>query len=160
MQVEQININVVDVPKYIPEFLHLNYSKIPGAGLGVYATAKIKKGAFLGNYMGEKCTSDPNPSDYLFICKTSNKNFVLDGYDIERSNYTRFMNCCYNTDVDNVCVIRYTNNVDSSVFYNRSGVEIDIEGYIFFYAKRDIEVGEELLFDYGENYRTKLGIHM
>jgi hypothetical protein len=50
---EPIDINVCDVPKYIPAFVHLGYSKLSNAGLGVFATASIKKGAFLGNYMGE-----------------------------------------------------------------------------------------------------------
>jgi hypothetical protein len=31
--------------------------------------------------------------------------------------------------------------------------------YVFFYAKRKILSDEELLFDYGEEYRRKLNIH-
>ena len=43
---EPINIDVVDVPQYIPEFLSIKYSKIPNAGLGIFANNDIPKGTF------------------------------------------------------------------------------------------------------------------
>ena len=43
---QQINIDVVDIPKYIPDFLSISYSKIPNAGLGIFANRDIQKGTF------------------------------------------------------------------------------------------------------------------
>jgi hypothetical protein len=36
-----IDMNFVDVPKYIPDFLSIHYSKIPNAGLGIFANENI-----------------------------------------------------------------------------------------------------------------------
>jgi hypothetical protein len=55
-----IDMNFVDVPKYIPDFLSINYSKIPNAGLGIFANDGYTKGTFLGNYMGEIITDTRN----------------------------------------------------------------------------------------------------
>jgi len=92
--VEPINIGVVDVPKYIPTFVNIGYSKIPNAGLGIFANTKIKKGTFLGNYMGEiRDEFTDIRSDYIFASKNRTKTFSIDGANIETSNYTRFINC-------------------------------------------------------------------
>ena len=70
------------------------------------------------------------------------------------------MNCCYNNIVKNVSVINYVNPGKSSIFTNTNGDQIDIQNYVFFYANRNIIEGEELLFDYGEEFRQKLNIKM
>jgi len=156
--VEPINIGVVDVPKYIPSFLNIGYSKIPNAGLGIFANARINKGTFLGNYMGE-ISDDANNirSDYIFTSKNRIKSFSIDGTNIETSNYTRFINCAA-IGTENVVAVRHRDATGASVYVKQDGKQIDIDGYIFFFAARDIEPGEELLFDYGVGYRTKLGL--
>jgi SET domain-containing protein len=157
---EPINIGVVDVPKYIPSFLNIGYSKIPNAGLGIFANARINKGTFLGNYMGE-IRDDANGlsnSDYLFTSKSRTKTFSIDGTNIERSNYTRFINCSSANEPENVLAARHRDATGESIFVAKSGKQIDIDGYIFFFAARDIEPGEELLFDYGIGYRKRLGL--
>lgn len=156
---EPINIGVVDVPKYIPEFVNIGYSKIPNAGLGIFANTKIIKGTFLGNYMGEICdniSSRPH-SDYIFTSKSQTKTFSIDGANIETSNYTRFINCAA-IDTDNVMAVRHRDATGASIYVTAAGKQIDIDGYIFLFAARDIEPGEELLYDYGVNYRKKLGV--
>lgn len=164
MNFELIDINVVDVPKYIPDFLQIKYSNIPNAGLGIFTNKFVKAGTFLGNYMGEIIEDEQNinsSSEYIFNSNRSNKNFVIDAYDLEKSNYTRFINCSSNNEdkKENVIGRRYVkNNNQSSIFSTHAGKQIDIEGYIFFFAKRDIEEGEELLYNYGDSYRKKLGI--
>lgn len=157
---EPIDINVCDVPKYIPAFVHLGYSKISNAGLGVFATASIKKGAFLGNYMGEILDSVDSMSrnEYLYGSSSRTKKFTIDASSLDKSNYTRFINCCSTSYPENVVGIRYTQVEGASVYRTRLGKQIDIDGYIFFYATREIEPGEELYYDYGMAYRTKLGI--
>ena len=162
MELEQININVVDVLQYIPDFLSIKYSTIPNAGLGIFANSDIKKGTFIGNYMGEiyrNNESYPN-NNYIFGTTSADKEYIIDGSDIIKSNFARFMNCCYNDDVENLLVVRYTNPGNSCIFTKENGEEINIDGYLFFYAKKDIREGEELLYDYGEAYREKLGIEM
>jgi SET domain-containing protein len=157
---EPINIGVVDVPKYMPAFVNIGYSKIPNAGLGIFANTKIIKGTFLGNYMGEICDDTDNlpDSDYLFTSKNRTKTFSIDGANIETSNYTRFMNCSSENEPENVVAARHRDATGSSIFVTKTGKRIDIDGYIFFFAARDIEPGDELLLDYGVNYRKKLGL--
>ena len=157
--VESVNINVVDVPKYIPTFVNIGYSKIPNAGLGIFANTRINKGTFLGNYMGEiydDANSIPK-SDYIFTSKSRTKTFSIDGANIETSNYTRFINCAA-IGTENVVAVRHRDATGASVYVTKDGKQIDIDGYIFLFAARDIEPGEELLYDYGVGYRTKLGL--
>jgi SET domain-containing protein len=158
-KVELVNMNVVDVPKYIPTFVNIGYSKIPNAGLGIIANTRINKGTFLGNYMGEICDDANNlpKSDYIFTSKSRTKMFSLDGANCETSNYTRFINCSAIGN-DNVAAIRHIDTTGGSIYVTKAGKKIDIDGYIFFFAARDIEPGEELLFDYGVSYRNKLGL--
>ena len=158
--VQPININVVDVPKYIPAFVNIGYSKIPNAGLGIFANTRINKGTFLGNYVGEiyDDVSTLPKSDYLFTSKNRTNTFSIDGANIETSNYTRFINCSSANETANLMVVRHRDATGASVFVTAAGKQIDIDGYIFFFAARNIEPGEELLFDYGVNYRKKLGI--
>ena len=157
--VESVNINVVDVPKYIPSFVNIGYSKIPNAGLGIFANTRINKGRFLGNYMGEISDGDNNlpRSDYVFTSKSRTKTFSIDGANFETSNYTRFINCAA-IGTENVVAVRHKDANGTSVYVTKDGKQIDIDGYIFLFAARDIEPGEELLYDYGVGYRTKLGL--
>lgn len=154
---EPVNINVVDVPRYIPDFLSIKYSKIPNAGLGLFANSDIPQGTFLGNYMGEVYHNKAACRDNDYIFRTDN--FMIDALDVTKSNFSRFMNCCNNNDVENVLVIKYVNPGKSCVFTKTNGEEIDINNYVFFYAKRKILSDEELLYDYGEEYRQKLNIY-
>lgn len=48
LNLSPIDMNFVDVPKYIPDFLSIHYSKIPNAGLGIFANEDIKKERILG----------------------------------------------------------------------------------------------------------------
>ena len=161
MHMEPINIDVVDVPQYIPDFLSIKYSKIPNAGLGLFANKDIPKGTFLGNYHGEmfynKAQKANCPDNHYFF---STPNFLIDALDVNKSNFARFMNCCYNNDVENVSVVNYINPGKSCVFTKSDGQQIDINNYVFFYDKRNIVKNEELFYDYGEKYRKKLNINM
>lgn len=156
---EPININVVDVPKYIPDTVYIGYSKIPNAGLGIFAKTDIKQGTFLGNYMGEIYESDDSmiDNDYIFGTIRKKSRFRIDGYSIEKSNFTRFMNCCNSRENENIQAIRFMDDKHTS-FTRLDNTVIDIDGYIFFFAKKDIKKDEELLYDYGEAYRDKLDI--
>jgi SET domain-containing protein len=112
----------------------------------------------MGNYMGEIRDDDNNiRSDYIFASKNRTKTFSIDGANIETSNYTRFINCSA-VDKENIVVVRHRDATGGSIFLTKDGKQIDIDGYIFLFAARDIEPGEELLYDYGFNYRKKIGV--
>jgi len=155
-----INLSVCDVPKYIPAFVKLGYSKIPNSGLGVFATAPIKKSTFMGNYMGEihDIADSLSGNEYLFGSSSRTKPYVFDAHNLEKSNYTRFINCSSVNYPENISCVQHKQPEGSTVHEIEGGRKIDIDGYIFFFAKRDIEPGEELYYDYGEAYRKRLGI--
>lgn len=152
---EHIDINIIDRVAYIPSFLELNYSSIKNAGLGIFAKDKIPKGKFLGNYVGEILDGNNlEKNQYIFDTIIGSEKKKIDGVDLNKSNWTRFMNSSLGDDkIMNVICIT-CNNKD---IYNKSNSEkICLNGYIIFYAKKDIKVGEELLFDYGLNYNNRL----
>ena len=100
------------------------------AGLGLYTTVPIKKGARIIEYTGEKISTeeaDRRGGRYLFIV---NKKRCVDGR--RRENMSRYINhsCkpnCYPE-------INYA------------------ETRIFIFAKRAIAPGEELTYNYGKEY--------
>ena len=100
----------------------------PGCGLGLFATDGFKTGEFVIEYTGKKIPTkeaDDLNTRYLFEV---DKHWTIDGS--VRSNIARYIN--------------------HSCFPNcESDVE---EGRIIIRALRDIEAGEELSFDYGEEY--------
>jgi SET domain-containing protein len=162
MSYSPVEIDVVDVPKYLPECMEIRYSKIPNAGLGIFAKTNIKAGTFLGNYMGKIIEeADKVPlSEYIYHSTRYSKNFWIDATELETSNFARFLNCSSSNqkDKENVLIVRYIDETKSSVYTTKTGRQIDIQGYIFMYAGRDIAEGEEMLYNYGEKYRKKLGI--
>lgn len=158
MSYEAINIELIDKTKYIPDFLEISYSKnFEKAGLGIIAKKNIKKGTFLGNYTGEihsnnKCRY--NNCMYNFITRKDNKVVNICAQDVNLSNWTRFMNTSLgNDEIENVIVISCDNN---ETYIKKNGEKVNLNGCIVFYAKKNIFIGEELLFNYGENYNNIL----
>ena len=100
----------------------------PGLGHGLFATQAISKGDFVIEYTGTKIptkVADALPTRYLFEI---DRNWTIDGS--VRSNIARYIN--------HACV---------------PNCEADIhDSHILICAARDIEKGEELTFDYGEEY--------
>ena len=99
-----------------------------GMGLGLFATRAIKKKEFIIEYKGELITdaeAENRQTRYLFEI---DDNYTIDG--ATRDNMARYMN--------HLC---------------EPNVEAEIEaGEIRFYALRNILEGEELGYDYGEEY--------
>ncbi len=100
----------------------------PGLGHGLFATGAIKKGDFILEYRGEKIPTpyaDTLASRYLF--EIDNK-WTIDGKT--RSNIARYIN--------HSC---------------EPNCEAEIRGeHILIYATCDVQQGEELSIDYGEEY--------
>lgn len=100
----------------------------PGLGLGLFALVSIKKGDFLLEYTGRRI-----PTSYADTLKTRylfeiDQEWTVDGSDT--SNTARYIN--------HSC---------------RPNSECELEnGRVFFYAIRDIQDGEEITIDYGDEY--------
>ncbi len=99
-----------------------------GMGLGLFAAEPIAKGDFIMEYIGELITNaeaDKRNTKYLFEL---DKKHVIDG--AARENVARYIN-----------------------HFCKPNVEAEIvRGQIKFFALRNIKAGEELGYDYGEEY--------
>lgn len=98
-------------------------------GLGLFATAAIKRGELIAEYVGERITNaeaDRRRSKYLF--ETSGR-YSIDG--ATKENLARYINhsCAPN-----------------------ARAEISARGRVFIYATRRILPGEEIAYNYGRNY--------
>lgn len=98
------------------------------SGLGLFANKNFKRGEFIIEYTGDKLSNkiaDYKNSRYIFAL---NSRFSIDGS--KRKNTSRYIN--------HSC---------------KPNCEAWIEGQkIMIYAKRKIETGEELSYDYGHEY--------
>lgn len=154
---------------------HLTLHPFPNKGLGVITTIPISKGEFIGEYKGEVFTEQVKDRRYLSsqtktaeddewiqsrvergqsltgcyvygitIPPTKSNNFqtnqriYVDAEDEYKSLWTRFLN--HASPPKNNC-----NPKSVAESYNG-------EPRVWFVASRDIEVGEELCFDYGDDY--------
>lgn len=101
---------------------------LPGKGQGLFATTPIKKGDFVIEYTGRHIPNelaDRLKTKYLFEL---DEQWTIDGS--ARSNTARYIN--------HSC---------------KPNCEAEIqEGKILIYAIKNIAAGEELTFDYGEEY--------
>ena len=101
----------------------------PGMGLGLFTREAIEAGEFVIEYSGKRIPTilaDRLTTKYLFEI---DETWTIDGSD--RSNLARYVNhsCMPNCEA-----------------------EITEDDRIIFSAIRDIEIGEELTLDYGEEY--------
>ena len=140
-------------------------------GLGAFATAPIKRGTYLGEYSGESMTlnevrarfwgkRDPDAADLAWAASRRKRNQGMSGNyifelkdgtficaeDGEQSTWTRFMN--------HVGSDYPACNVKPFMQTERNG---DVHRYPRFYAIRDIEAGEELQYDYGDQFYSDQG---
>ena len=100
----------------------------PGLGYGLFAAQSIRKGASLLEYKGKRISSayaDALKTRYLF--EVDNE-WTIDGSS--RDNIARYINHSCNPNCE--CELR--------------------NGRVFIHATRDIRDGEELTFDYGDEY--------
>jgi uncharacterized protein len=100
------------------------------AGLGLYATASFKRGEFIIEYTGEHITTDEADKRgglYLFIL---DKKTTIDGKS--RANTARYINHSCKP------------NAEAEVDEDEQKVRI--------LAKKTIEPGEEITYDYGKEY--------
>lgn len=108
--------------------------KRSSAGLGLFATQPFKKGDLVIEYTGEvisEAEANRRGGKYLFEL---NDNWTIDGKD--RKNIARYINhsCRPN------CYPELTED----------------ETAVFIYAKRNITPGEEITYNYGTDYVTRV----
>jgi len=99
-----------------------------GMGLGLFVTVPLQKGSYIISYSGELISTqeaDRRKTKYLFEI---DERYTIDGS--ARENKARYMNHFCNPNIEAV-------------------IEA---GEIRFYALHDIQEGEELGYDYGEEY--------
>jgi uncharacterized protein len=98
------------------------------AGLGLFTNLSVERGGFVVEYVGELLTcKEANERGGKYLFETSKDRFI-DG--TSRSNLARYIN--------HSC---------------RPNCEIEIRsGRVLVFAKRSIKAGEELNYDYGEEY--------
>ena len=99
-----------------------------GKGHGLFALKPIKKGDFILEYVGKKiptALADTLTTRYLFEI---DKDWTIDGS--ERSNAARYIN--------------HSCDPNCEVYIEK--------GHIMIYTIKNIAVGEELSYDYGEEY--------
>tara|TARA_B100001094_G_C18083489_1_gene746499 strand:+ start:172 stop:663 length:492 start_codon:yes stop_codon:yes gene_type:complete len=154
---ESINIDIINKTNYIPYYLYIDYSNLcKDIGLGIFCKKKIEKNKFLGNYTGnvyfnKTCKIDNCKYNYSTII--NNQKCIICAAK-NNSNWTKYMNSSLENKLKENVIPIICSNKDT--YITKDNKYINLNGYIMFYAKRDIDVGEELLFDYGEQYNNSL----
>jgi len=126
-------------------------SLIPNAGLGLFTTRSISEGMCLLEYDGENLTEEeyfaryPDGQGKYVACIAERVPFLLP-FD------TRLSEPIYIDGIDpSSGMARYMNSKkdDANVYWKKQRW---FGGKMYFYALRDIQVDEELCFDYGNSY--------
>ncbi|CAG2230906.1 PRDM7_9 [Mytilus edulis] len=122
--------------------LSVRESRIPNAGLGVFADQTFQQRSRFGPYEGE-VTTDPDKAHstgYAWQIHTDGTNsHYIDANNKIKSNWMRYVNCARNEDEQNLIAYQY-------------------KGQIFYRSFKDIVQGTELLVWYGQDYGKDLGI--
>jgi SET domain-containing protein len=122
----------------VPNNVKIAKSTIPNAGLGAFATKHLKIGQILGDYTGEEVTEDAD-GDYVLMIQGYNSkgksvNRFIDAQD-PSSGWPRYLNS-----------IRKGDGLKKNCKFFINGDRVSVK------TLRDIEPGEELLVDYGQEY--------
>ena len=147
----------------------IRIDKSEGKGFGAFSTIPIVQGEWIGDYEGEMLTAQEVKARYWNLGKPKKADrrwkksrkrrgqgisgdylfdlgddIYVDAEDIDASGWCRFMNHAHETKEE--C------NVEPASSRMYSNGEDVILPRLWFIAKRDIEAGEELLYDYGDDY--------
>jgi len=118
-----------------------------GKGSGLFARRPVDEGTFLFDYEGEILTEDaffdryPEANGRYVACLTDD--VWIDGADPTQSNCARWMN--------------HAPAEKANVYWKKQTLGPRGGLAMHFYAKRPIRVGDELCFDYGDDYWVALG---
>jgi len=126
------------VPPNLPNNVEVRRSTIPKAGNGLFAKERLRKGAVLGEYIGEVLTAKQaegrDPSYFIYKDEGGAKKgaaaMVVDG-----RTYANPM--------------RWLNHSAQPNAY----AELQHDGRILFKTKKAVQPGQELFIDYGPDYQ-------
>ena len=126
------------------QHLEIRTSSIPHAGNGLFTTAAIPRGAYLGAYTGEFITDE----EYLRRLKADQWQYMMGLLDCAKSHTGDI------TTIDGIRGNVFTRmNYAPAEFQNVKFEKICEPPFVKIVALRDIAAGEELWVDYGPNYR-------
>ncbi|KAK2170136.1 hypothetical protein LSH36_4g11039 [Paralvinella palmiformis] len=145
MSGSKVQMGVTDrARRTIPSVFYINTSSIQGAGLGVFSRTFLRKDIWLGEYEGIYKPINVTLTEHQWryswlVSRLNHVTHVVDGSDVTRSNWLRYMNCARHVSEE---------NVHTSMCYGR----------IHYRLSRDLYPGKELLVYYGDAYAKLLGI--
>jgi len=150
--VEGGGIGFMDTSRLNPATeMELEVASAGKKGMGLFAKTRIKKGKFLMEYAGERMDDfelfrryggDTESEEASYVMRVTDQEFI-DCSNASRSNLARFMN--HAGSKSQKC------NIEKRVARKPGG-------RVYFFAARDIESGEELCFDYGDEYWSAKGV--
>lgn len=125
----------------LPRNLVLKSSQAPNA-VGVWSTSYIPKGTRFGPLIGQKYTKDSVPADanrkyFWRIYKNNELFYYIDGFDVQKSNWMRYVNPAYSSESQNLIACQYQMN-------------------IYFYTIKPILPNQELLVWYCREFAERL----
>lgn len=135
--------------------MELRKSTIPGAGEGVFAKRKLKKGENLGMYYGDYLTTEefhalpPERQNYTWRLLSPVGQYEY----VDAEPYKKYPGTNqYNHP-------RYVNGAANDKQRARINTEVDQDGLTLYYrATKDIPKGKELICDYGASYFLSRGM--
>jgi len=133
--------------KIIDDNILIARSNIPNAGRGAFARRDIPIWTMLGDYIGEPCTPQSSDGDYILdvsVWRTydgvaRNVKLCIDAQNLSKSNWTRYINSVTKNN-------KSARNVQFYVYGERNREKVGIR------AIKNIEEGDELLLDYGDEF--------
>ncbi|XP_034950614.1 PR domain zinc finger protein 1 [Chelonus insularis] len=126
----------------LPRNLVLKQSQALNDVLGVWSTGYIPKGTRFGPLVGQVYKKDSVPVDanrkyFWRIYKNNELFYYIDGYDIQKSNWMRYVNPAYSSESQNLIACQYDMN-------------------IYFYTIKPILPNQELLVWYCREFAERL----
>ena len=139
----------------------IQVQRVPGKGLGVFATCDLPAGAFLGRYTGEMLrledaleawTAGETSGDYFALLNGAGSSpLVIDAEDYRKSSWPRFIN--HSKRRANCKILELRQPL-------AEGVDARVPLGLYVQTSRDIRAGEELLISYGDAYWDDRGFPM
>ncbi|XP_061706821.1 histone-lysine N-methyltransferase PRDM7-like [Cydia pomonella] len=141
---------VTGLPAFVPRaaltvpriFLHLAYSNIPGAGIGVFSTLTLPSGVRFGPYRGRRLKTALDSGYEWQIYDRNNKPcHVVDASDANNSNWMRYVNCARRYSEQNLVAFQY-------------------QGELYYRTVKIVPRFTELLVFYGGEFAGRLGLDL
>jgi SET domain-containing protein len=137
---------MLKVNKELEKRTEIRKSKIPGAGNGLYAKVKIKKGETIGELGGRMVGDDNYPTGNHYIAT------ILECAHKETYPYKYIDAKEHGANVSRINFAPSKINGKDTNFQNAAIKRLCTHPYFVFVAERDIEPGTEILSSYGPNY--------